>query len=148
MRYNVSTNHLSIRSKYMYVKVFMLTVLAASGQLYADESLQQFAMYARPTSQMQTCELVGRRSSSTDNKVAFRGRFGNYGCEVSISRKNYEALFRFCFFSGINVQGVQQNDSFECFVQQREKDYVFLAQIANSSDQESQIMCYFTCLSK
>ncbi len=135
-------------SKFIYIKALVLTSLIPSGQFYADESLQQFAMYARPTSQMQTCGLVGRRSSSTDNKVAFRGRLGNYGCEVSLSRKNYEALFRFCFLSGINVQGGQQNDSFECFVQQREKDYVFLAQIANSSDQESQIMCYFTCLSK
>lgn len=132
--------------KYFTIKALIFSLLSIAFPVKAEDSIRQFALYAMPTGIAQNCELVERRSSHKEKKIFFSGKRDSTGCNVSINKKKYEQAFRFCYLAGINAYKLEGETFYECFIQQRENDYLFLAQITQAKHQDSQIMCYFSCL--
>lgn len=108
----------------------------------------QFAMYAAPGMSEDGCALVERTGAQSGNGKRFPGYLNEYGCNVSLFIADYEASFEFCYQSGTNVFKMPAKASFECFIQKRSDDYLFLTHISGAADEDSQIMCYFSCISR
>lgn len=131
------------------VMCFMVLLLTTKGAVAADDHRQQqFAMFATPGMAEESCALVERGSAQSEKGKRFPGYLNEYGCGVSLSIVDYEASFEFCYQSGINVFKMLYKASFECFVQKRDNDYLFLTHISGTEDEDSQIMCYFTCIAR
>ncbi len=109
--------------------------------------LRQFAIYATPKMEKQNCQLTERLILGTAaSATKFQGHMDNNRCNVSIPKERYEQLFQFCYQSGINLHEVVGENSFECFIQEREDDYLFLTYISPKTGANSQIICYFSCM--
>jgi hypothetical protein len=109
--------------------------------------LRQFALYATPKMEKQNCQLTERAPpSAVASTTKFQGHMENNRCNVSIPKKRYEQLFQFCYQSGINLHKVDGEHSFECFIQERENDYLFLTYISPKVGTNSQVICYFSCM--
>ncbi len=108
--------------------------------------LHQYAMYATPDMANYKCELKERYSLNNKNPGSIPGKHTDYGCQVSIPKKQYQARFQFCYFSGINLHKIQEGQSSECFIQERDNDYTFSAYIGQNNNPKSQVMCYYSCL--
>ncbi len=113
-----------------------------------ENKLRQFAMFAAPNMAPDNCQLVERYSPHRTNGTRFNGYIDSYGCNVSIPTDRYEKLFRFCYQSGINVHKITNENSFECFIQKRVDDYLFLSHISKAAGKDSQVMCYFSCIAQ
>jgi hypothetical protein len=111
-----------------------------SGDLY------QYAMYVTPDSSIDKCELKERYSPNNNNPGSIPGKRSDYGCQVAIPKKQYQTMYQFCYFSGINLHKMQDGQSSECFIQERDDYYVFSAYIGLNKNPGSQVMCYFSCL--
>lgn len=131
------------------VMCHMVMLLVTKGAVAADGHRQlQFAMFASPGMRDESCALVERDGWQKGRERRFPGYLNEYGCNVSLTIADYEASFDFCYQSGINVFMMPAEASFECFVQKRNNDYVFLTHISKTAHEDSQIMCYFSCISR
>ena len=135
-----------IKKHFSLSSIVLFLIFAASFAHGADRKLRQFAMYATPSITTEGCGLTERRSLQSQPVVRFEGHVIRGECQVSIRKERYEQLFQFCFMSGINLYKAAGNNSFECFVQERDNDYLFLSSISKKSGKNSQVMCYFTCV--
>jgi hypothetical protein len=131
-------------------RVVILTIavfLGISGhaRLSAD-NLYQFALFAIPNMEKESCRLVERYSPDKEEMTVFAGYIDEYACNVSVPKERYQTLFQFCYQSGVNVSAFTHGSSFECFLQERKDDFLFLAHISQQADSDAQIMCYFSCI--
>lgn len=111
------------------------------------KGLLQFAMFSTADMMQDQCRLVERASpKKEESPIIFEGYINDYSCNVSIPKDKYNRFFQFCYQSGMNVTGNPRVDSFECFIQERDDDYLFLAHIAQETGNDGQIMCYFSCI--
>jgi len=126
----------------------LLSLLVLPQSVRADGSkLRQYAMYAQPEMTEERCALYERYMKEGKPPKKISGRVEDYGCSVSIGREAYEARFRFCFLSGVNLHQAANIDGYECFIQQRESNYIFLSHIPSMAEPKSQLICYFSCIS-
>lgn len=134
--------------KFIGILSSIFTAIMLAPASAASETLRQFAMYAKPALTDQNCELVERRFNDSEIRNVFSGKPGQHECNVSIQSEEYEQMFKFCFLSGINVHQIKNYGAFECFIQKQNNGYVFSAKIFQDGSPDSQIMCYFSCLSR
>jgi len=123
-------------------------IFAICSNVTLASDLYQYAMYVTPNANSDNCALKERYSLNNKKPQSISGKRSKYECLVSISKKQYEARYQFCYFSGINIHKIQEKQSVECFIQERDYDYAFIAYIDGKNNTESQVMCYFTCLGK
>ncbi|NOY66173.1 MAG: hypothetical protein GXP13_02035 [Gammaproteobacteria bacterium] len=148
---NNSAEHISsANSLLLYICRLILPglVLAISSNHALGSDLYQYAMYATPDSTKDKCELKGRYSLNNQYPRSIPGKHTGHGCWVTMPKDQYEARFQFCYFSGINLHMIQEGQSSECFIQERDDDYAFIAYIGRNNNPKSQVICYFTCLGK
>ena len=110
--------------------------------------LYQYAMYVTPDATRDKCELKERYSLKNKNPLSISGKRNEHECQVSMPKKQYETRYQFCYLSGINLHKIKEGQSAECFIQERDDDYAFIAYIDSNNNPESQVMCYFTCFGK
>jgi hypothetical protein len=132
-----------LKYKILWLLFFYLFI----GSALSDPTLHQFAMFIAPAMDAKHCVLVERYSDSHDT-TKYHGKLEGSGCGVSIAKNTYEDRFSFCFLSGINSYRITSGASSECFIQQRDSDYLFYAFLSGSLNNESQLMCYFSCIGK
>ena len=128
----------------LWISVLMLSILLSACS--EQDKTRQFAMYATPEMAQKACRLVERDFGVDAKATQIKGQIDDYGCHVTLTKEEYERQFKFCYQSGINVSGAAAIDSFECVVQERQSDYLFLAHMSGKQGRESQVMCYFSCM--
>ena len=135
-------------AKSSIVQSGILSLSLLLGACSEQDKVRQFAMYASPDMQKKACRLVERGFGVDAKATQIKGQIDDYGCHVSVAKEEYERQFKFCYQSGINVNESASIDSFECVVQERQSDYLFLAHLSGKQGSKSQVMCYFSCMEK
>jgi len=141
-------NRKSRRVAFNITTLAILVLLSLHPVQSAEYKLLQYAMYAGPQMKRENCSLVERYTKSGGETNKIQGYLDDYGCNVSVKKEQYENLFLYCYQSGINVHRISGDNSFECFIQEREDDYLFLTHFSKNAGRESQVMCYFSCISR
>lgn len=131
-----------------FITVVLFPFICLISNIVMSADLKQYAIHMALQSDDMLCELVERYYSEAQPRERYTGYKDETGCNVLFEQKQYDEMFEFCFLSGINVYKADNPNSWECFVQRRANDVIFNVLMKEGLNPESQIMCYFSCVSR